>query len=642
MKNKLCRSIYCFLFICSLLVSAFAANIVTSPSLVKTAFVYNFFKYVEWPNESKRPLLSVGFYGDDDDFYKNLQNLDNKNVRDLRIKLSRLNDVPSSKDIQVLIIGEDKQALISEIAKLYKGKGVLLISDNAKTKQDIMLNFVYPSLDKIAFELNRYNIIYENLSVSSSILLNGGTELDIAHLLKEMNDKLGLSQKQLQVQTQALSELQAEADKRKKEIKQHKLQLKEQEKKIRKNKDEFSDLNLSIEKLNSSLVNNKNQLAENEKLLEDKAHSLKAKQEVLDKKENAIASLSKQIEDRKQILISQTLKLHKQNQEIDTKERQIASQFEQLSLQSTTIKTQFVILIVSLGAIIFVLSLAFIIYRNQRAKAKANIKLEEKINELAKAHKRLQEAQEQLVESEKMAALGGLVAGVAHEINTPLGVSVTSISYLEDAFNKFMKIYETGKLKRSDMDALVKNAPTSIDLLSRNLNRASELVRQFKLVAVDQSSEEKRHFELSSYIEEVFASLYPQHKRFNCQLSVISEGCIEIDSYPGVVAQIMTNLIMNTLIHGFVDGHDGSIDINLRESGDSVIVTYQDNGSGIADDKRKKIFDPFYTTKRSDGASGLGLHICYNLAAKRLKGRIKCLSCESGAKFELSLMKKVD
>ena len=262
------------------------------------------------------------------------------------------------------------------------------------------------------------------------------------------------------------------------------------------------------------------------------------------------------------------------------------------------------------------------------------------MTELAKTNEKLVNTQSQLVESEKMAALGSLVAGVAHEINTPLGVSVTAASTCQHILETFVDKVEQNKLTRTQMNSFVDRLTLATDLIMHNLVRANDLVRQFKLVSVDQSSEEQREFLLGEYLNEVLSSLYPQYKKYDCDVDIVCDEHVTLNSFPGGIAQLMTNLVINSTLHGFEPDKQASIKINVSIENDKVVIIYQDNGSGIAEDKVPHVFTPFYTTKRGSGGSGLGLHICYNIAIK-LGGDIKCVPCETGAKFVITVLQKM-
>ena len=265
-----------------------------------------------------------------------------------------------------------------------------------------------------------------------------------------------------------------------------------------------------------------------------------------------------------------------------------------------------------------------------------NASLEQQVTETASTNRELEvavghlkEAQMQLVQAEKLASLGALVAGIAHEINTPVGVGVTAASALQVRAGELRAQYESDTLRRSDLERFVALADESTRIILRNLQRAADLIHSFKQVAVDQSSGERRRFGLKAYIEEILLSLRPRLKRTNHEVAVECPDDLVLDSYPGAIAQILTNFLTNSMLHGLDDRDHGHIRIAIRAAEDRVTLEYADDGRGIAPEHLSRIFDPFFTTKRGIGGSGLGLHIVYNLVTQLLGGTIQ-VSSEPG------------
>ncbi|MEG0009730.1 MAG: ATP-binding protein [Aeromonas sp.] len=265
--------------------------------------------------------------------------------------------------------------------------------------------------------------------------------------------------------------------------------------------------------------------------------------------------------------------------------------------------------------------------------------LREANDQLGKAYDDLKQAQQTLVESEKMASLGSLVAGVAHEINTPIGISVTASSYLQERVADFKQHIEAKQLSRSYLNEFTVNLDESMQLLQGNLRRASELIASFKQVAVDQSSEARYNFSLADNLHQVVVSLGHKLKKAQCEVDIQCDPKLTLYSFPGSFTQIYSNLILNSINHGF-DGWDRpkKISIKVAQQGDELIIDYSDNGRGIPPEILPRIFDPFVTTKRGHGGSGLGTHIIYNLVVQLLRGRINCASEPGqGAQFHISL-----
>ncbi|MEI8396349.1 MAG: PAS domain S-box protein [Rhodospirillaceae bacterium] len=231
---------------------------------------------------------------------------------------------------------------------------------------------------------------------------------------------------------------------------------------------------------------------------------------------------------------------------------------------------------------------------------------------------------DELIRAEKMAALGRLVAGVAHEINTPVGLGVSVASYLDQRSRKIHELYDSGEVTREDFEEYLEAVAESCTSLLTNLRRAAALVKSFKLVAVDQSSERCRPFTLGPYIDEVLTSLRPKLKKTRHVIEVRCRPDLELVSDPGAFSQILTNLVDNALVHAFDGRDEGSIIIDVAEEGDHIIMTYSDNGRGMPADQLEKIFEPFFTTRMGQGGSGLGMHVVYNLVTSTLGGRIRC------------------
>lgn len=236
----------------------------------------------------------------------------------------------------------------------------------------------------------------------------------------------------------------------------------------------------------------------------------------------------------------------------------------------------------------------------------------------------LQHTRQQLVMQEKMASLGGLVAGVAHEVNTPLGICVTAASHLHAELLILKQGHSEKRLSSQMFQQFLDTALAAADILNANTQRAAQLINSFKQIAIDQTGVSLREFEVEGYIQEVLASLQPELNRKQCHLVFKVPAGIYIYADAGALALLLTHLVMNSLQHGFVDTSVQPAEIRLQvsRSGQQILLEYQDNGIGMTADTLKRLFDPFFTTKRSEGKSGLGAHIVYNLVTAQLHGTI--------------------
>lgn len=255
----------------------------------------------------------------------------------------------------------------------------------------------------------------------------------------------------------------------------------------------------------------------------------------------------------------------------------------------------------------------------------------------------LQQAQENLIQSRNMASLGSLVAGVAHEINTPVGIVLTSASYLEQETGKLKQAYEAEALTVEDLSEYMAAAQDATRLIVSNATRAADLIHSFKQVAVDQTAGERRSIDLAEYVNEVLTSLRPKFKRRPVTVAVEVPDGLTLDTFPGALSQVLTNLVVNSLTHGFVtEDTPGTITIKVTDQGDEVELVYGDDGHGIDAEHRARVFDPFFTTRRNAGGSGLGLHILFNLVTRTLNGSVRLDdAAERGTRFILRLPKRL-
>jgi signal transduction histidine kinase len=243
-------------------------------------------------------------------------------------------------------------------------------------------------------------------------------------------------------------------------------------------------------------------------------------------------------------------------------------------------------------------------------------------------HLRIQALTQELVQSEKMASLGRLVAGFAHELNTPLGVAIGSASMLRRKAKQINVLMEQKEVDVDELLAVLKSIDKGSDLTLSNLERAANLVSSFKRTAVDQTSDEVRSFHVHQVLFDIINTLNSRFKKTDIDIQVNCPNNIQIKSLPGALEQVLTNLLINSYIHGFNEGQNaGIIQLNVQLlDGEQLHLEYSDNGKGIAPENLAKIFEPFFTTHRAHGGSGLGMYICYNLITTQLHGTLTCAS----------------
>mgnify|MGYP001553810811 CR=1 FL=1 len=238
----------------------------------------------------------------------------------------------------------------------------------------------------------------------------------------------------------------------------------------------------------------------------------------------------------------------------------------------------------------------------------------------------LKKSNELLLQREKMASLGGLVAGVAHEINTPIGVGVTAASHLQEEVKSFAKKASESQLTRRDLSNFIEDAEESTRIILSNLERAAIQIRSFKQVATDQSVEAKREFFVKEYLSEIILSLRPQLKKTKITVDIDCDEAARVNSYAGAFSQIVSNLVTNSLRYAFDENEEGNITLSYKVQGSTGFLEYIDTGKGMEPEVLKNIYEPFFTTGRDKGGTGLGMHIIYNVVTQKLQGKISCQS----------------
>jgi signal transduction histidine kinase len=268
----------------------------------------------------------------------------------------------------------------------------------------------------------------------------------------------------------------------------------------------------------------------------------------------------------------------------------------------------------------------------QRRQTQESLKLA--YGELQNRIDELKRTQSELIENEKMASLGRLVAGVAHEINTPLGIGVTAASHLEGIFASVERML--GESAPPELRAALTSERRCVDLIMSNLGKAAQLVKSFKQVAVDQSDEVRRRVAVRRYLEEVLASLHPRLKSTPHRVELDCPAHIELDTFPGALYQIAANLVLNALTHAFDADRAGCLRISVTANGETLDMIFADDGKGMSEEVRRRAFEPFFTTRRGAGGTGLGLHLVYNLVTQVLRGTIACNSAPGqGTRFTI-------
>ncbi|WP_430462791.1 ATP-binding protein [Thalassolituus sp. LLYu03] len=265
--------------------------------------------------------------------------------------------------------------------------------------------------------------------------------------------------------------------------------------------------------------------------------------------------------------------------------------------------------------------------------------LQKTVDELNQTLAELHATQGKLIEAEKLSSLGGMVAGIAHEINTPLGLCITIHSYINDNYQVMKRAFDGGGMRKQDFVDFMGMMDESLGILDKNLQRAAHLIKSFKQVSEDQTGEHIRRFSLHDYLHEIMETLSPKFKQTQHKVEIDCSENLWMETFAGSISQVVTNLVMNSLVHAFEHTKEGLIRIQAAEEKGNIVIRYTDNGCGLSAEAKHKIFEPFYTTKRGQGGTGLGMHLVYNIVHQRLKGEIQVEEADQGAAFRMVIPK---
>jgi len=593
---------------------------------LKVIFLYNFINHLGWPNEQSKASFTIAVLNDKDFYQRLKESIHNKLIRGKQISVISSSNFRKIDTADIIYLPSKYNAELANISATFRQTETLLVTNNSPDKHNTMVNLVFnKQTANISFEINKSNILYEKLTMTPKFQLLGGTELDIAQLYREtekamqdakakefdLNKKLRAQTEKIQQSEQSLTTL------------NNKLKINAKE--LIKYKSEFA-------KIKNNVAFQKQELSIKEQELKSILEELsKARKELGVQQQLAM----KRAEDDKQQIARNKITLLEQEKNIDTQEQKLIKHQTELLGTKQTIDSQKTTILITTSlvaiALAFALLVFFLFVKNKKTTKKLSISIEN-----------LEATKDQLVESEKMAAIGSLVAGVAHEINTPLGISVTATSLIYDRTEEIERLLQEKTLSQRHLKSFIDAVKISSNMSTTGLERVIVLLQSFKQVAADQITEEAREINVTSYIEEIMCTLASEMKsrKVTCQFSGNSD--VIISTIPGALAQVFTNLVTNSVRHGFENTHNGNITIEVIDENNSVCIIYKDNGQGIKSEDLNKVFKPFFTTKRNKGGTGLGMNIVYNIINQKLGGNIKLSSdYGTGVAFKICLPKEI-
>jgi len=633
------------LLVSSILVSSAHAAQLTMADL-QSVMIHKIIQFTEWPDEKSLPSLNIGVYGGTSSYISTLNsNYEQRKIRNKALSVTHYDPFSNTSNIQVLIIKNKRVSEIKNISQHLNNRNILLISEQSRDKKHLMVNLLTNSKGQLSFEINRSNILLASLKISKDIVLVGGTELDVAKMYDQAvtdlsNTRKTLNAKEIEIeqQLQQLNQQQVRITELDDSILRQQKKLYQQNQDIKTKNNELQEKEGKLNHLEADLQTQMEIIENSSNILEKIELDLKTSSRSLENQEVKNLTLTDKIKANLSILDQQRIQLEEKESEIRNKSIQLNKADEKANQQTSTIQIQQQLLLASLIIGALFISLIIALYRIFIAKKKASLSLENKNQQLQKTMINLKTTQEQLIESEKMASLGGMVAGIAHEVNTPAGIVLTADTSLLEKTKQLKTKLAENTMTRQNLNDYLDYSIECNNISVLNIKRVASLIKTFKQVAVDQSNNEFCEFNLVGYLDEALASLQYLFENNEHRINIHVNDTIVLNSYPGVYLQVIHTLIANSLIHGFEKMKRGEIDLTFFTKNDSLIFIYKDNGQGASDKVIEKIFDPFYTTKRGSGSSGLGTHILYNMVTQLLKGKVSCRSnSPHGLIFEFEL-----
>lgn len=594
---------------------------------LKSAYLFNFIKHVQWPDEESKSSFVIAIYQNQSLFEEISNTLNNRLVKNKPISVIYVENVQECKHADVVFVAVESDIDVATIASDLRQTQTLLVTDNSTDKHNIMINLVFnPEKQAIAFEVNKSNIIFEQLTISKELLLLGGTEIDIATLYRETEvamQKMRLREAKLRLELNQQSEKIADSTSRLNKLNN---ELQKRQNVAEQRQIELVALKKDIDRQKLSISTKEEQLNDLLLQLSSVKLDLEAKQQATEQQEKENEMMANRIAANKNILGQQQSQLEQQELQLLKKNEQLAQGKERIDKQRSYI-TFLAGLIMT--ALLFSILVVWLFIKNKKTTRK-----------LSQTLANLKSMQDQLVQSEKLASLGKLTAGVAHEINTPLGIAVTSTSSALEATKLILADFEQNSLTKSAMSKYFQSIEQSAELNMSSLDRVIELLNNFKQVAADQVVGEAREINFTDYINEIMKTLSAELKRYRVTYQYEGAEDIIITTVPGAIAQVLTNLVTNSLRHGFDKQQSGNILIKTEANDEVVTMTYTDDGLGMSPEVLQNIFEPFFTTKRNSGGTGLGMNIVYNIISQKLQGSINIESEEGqGSCFIITLPK---
>lgn len=592
------------------------AQTASKESLI-TAYVYQLSDAVQWQNVDNVNALSLSYLGSSETLLAELQNLQSRRIGGLAVTVAQIADIQTAVDrSNIIVVDELFGARLPYLFEQLARRPVLVITINAADQKLTHINLL-SSGNRITFELNRYTLAYNNLPVDIDVMVLGGREVDIALLLKELQQSVALKEGQLEQVNAVIATQQSTIDKQLSDIESTKGNLNRLRQQLASEQQEKSRLEAQSAQLNADVLSVQQRLEERNLALEQREASLNSQQQLISRNEQLIARQQQEIQ-------AQNDQLRSSEQLLSSQSDTIKEQTEQIQQSDELITTQSAVIFVIVVLLLLIL-LVFMAFMRRSHKLRVT-------------HQALLDTKDQLVESEKMASLGFLVAGVAHEMNTPLGIVITAVTFLESQITEFERKITSERPSKRELLETLNSSKETIELIRSNQMRAANLIARFKELSSDELLKEPKFITVKSVLEDAYHfHLSPEEKEL-LELEVICQDDLSVFCNATALTNVCTQMMSNAVVHGRISVQN-KVEMRIECLSDSgnLKLSFSNPGEPLDENQVKQLFEPFYTTKRHQGLMGLGLHICYNIVHNHLNGSVKLDSQHKDICFVVTL-----